>query len=131
MRSMNRGTPFAVRPISAHERAVLERVVRLAPCDDVDMPPLEQLDSLQVVGTCACGCATVNFQPYKQGEVPELVADGVAETPSGDHVGVLVFALDGAFVCLEIVGYGDDPAPLPVVSSVSGWNSLATKFSGR
>jgi hypothetical protein len=54
--------------------------------------------------------------------VADLVAEGIGETADGERVEVLVFALDGKFVGLEIVGYGDDPAPLPVASTVRWWD---------
>ena len=115
-------SPLAVRPISAHERGVLEQAILRAPAADVDLPSLDQLDSLQVVGKCQCGCASVDFRHLRSGEIAEVVADGVAETETGEQVGVLVFAFDGRFVGLEIVGYGDVPAPLPVASTVRGWD---------
>ena len=101
---------------------MLERAVRFAPADGAEAPPLDQLDSLQVVGKCQCGCASVDFQHIKSGQIAQIVADAIGETPSGEQVGVLVFALGGDFVGLDIVGYSDDPAPLPLESTVRGWD---------
>ena len=115
-------SPIAVRAISAEERAVLERALQYAPAEGVDMPSHDQLNSLQVVGKCECGCASVDFQHLKSGEIAQVVADAIAETPSGEHLNVIVFALRGNIVGLEIVGYSDNPAPLPVLSSVRGWD---------
>ena len=112
----------AVRPVSTEERAVLWRAIRYAPTGSDEAPSLDQIDSLQVVSKCQCGCASVEFQHLKPGEIAELVADGIGETSSGEHVGVLVFALGGKFTGLEIVGHTDDPAPLPVASTVRGWD---------
>jgi hypothetical protein len=114
--------PLAVRPISAEERAVLERAVRVAPAEGVAAPSLEQLDSLQVVGKCQCGCASVDFRHLRSGQIAEVVADAIGDAPNGETVDVLVFALDGEFVGLEIVGYGEAPAPLPIASTVRGWD---------
>ena len=115
-------SPIAVRPISAEERAVLERAIRLAPSEGAETPSLDQLDSLQVVGKCGCGCASVDFRHLKSGQIAEVVADAIGETSRGELVGVLVFALDGNLVGLEIVGYSEFPAPLPVASTVRSWD---------
>ena len=55
------------------------------------------------------------------GEIAQVVADAIGETSAGEQVGVLVFALGGQLVGLEIVGYSDTPAPLPVASTVRSW----------
>jgi len=112
---------IAVRPISPDERAVLERAVRVAAVDGADIPALDQLERLQVVGTCECGCATVQFRYPRSGEIHDLVADAIGETSAGERVGILVFAADGQFTGLEIVGYSDFPASLPVASTIRGY----------
>jgi hypothetical protein len=115
-------SPLAVRPLSPQERDVLERTIRVAPADSAEMPQLDQLDSLQVVAKCQCGCASVDFRHIKPGQIPEVVAEATGETPSGETVDVLVFALGGDVVSLEIVGYGDDPTPLPIASTLRAWD---------
>ena len=115
-------SPIAVRAISADERAILERALRYAPADGADAPSLNQLDSLQVVGKCQCGCASVDFQHLKSGEIADVVADAIGETRAGERVGVIVFALGGNLQGLEIVGYSDNHAHLPVPSTVRGWD---------
>lgn len=117
--------PLAVRPISDAERAIVERAVALAPVDDVEMPSLETLGNLQVVGRCSCGCASVDFAHLARGEIAELVADAVAETPAGEGVGVLVWAHGGEFSGLEIVSYSDHPAQLPLPHTIKAWDRAA------
>lgn len=114
--------PIAARAINAEELAVLERALLSAAADGSAPPSLDRLGSLQVFGKCHCGCASVEFRRLKNGEIAEVVADAVGETSTGEQVGVLVFALSGALVGLEIVGYSDMPAPLPVASTVRGWD---------
>jgi len=46
------------------------------------------------------------------------VADASGETNTGERVDVLVFASEGQFTGLEIVSYTDDPAPLPIPSTI-------------
>jgi hypothetical protein len=115
-------SPIAVRAISGEERAILERALQYAPADGADLPSLDQLDSLQVVGKCQCGCASVDFQHLKPGEIADVAADAIGETSAGERVGIIVFALGGNFQALEIVGYSDNPAPLPVPSTIRGWD---------
>jgi hypothetical protein len=120
-------SPIAVRCTSEAELAVLERAVRKARCSDTKEPPdLAQAASLQVVGRCDCGCASVDFSHLPPGEIAELVADAVAESPSGEHLGVLVWANRGRYTGLEIVGYSDNPAPLPALETIRGWGPEET-----
>lgn len=114
-------SPLAARSITASELAVLSRAVEVGALEGADVPSLDPLSSLQVVGRCDCGCASVDFQRLGPGQVPSLVADAMGETPNGERVNVLVFASDGQFTQLEIVGYSDDPAPLPIPSTVRAW----------
>lgn len=111
----------AARNLSAEERTVLERAVQHAAVDGARLPALAGIDALRVVSSCGCGCASVTFRQLKPGQIAERVADAVVETATGEQVGVLVFALAGKFVEMEIVGYSDDPVPLPVAASVRGW----------
>ena len=122
-------SPVAVRPISAEERAVLERALRFAATDDAAGLPIEKLDLLHVVGKCPCGCASVDFRHLKEGEIAEVVADAIGETRDGEQVDALVFALDGEVVALEIVGYADTPAGLPIASTVRGWDSQGSQVA--
>ena len=122
-------SPVAVRPISAEERAVLERALRFAATDDAAGLPIEKLDLLHVVGKCPCGCASVDFRHLKEGEIAEVVADAIGETRDGEQVDALVFALDGEVVALEIVGYADTPAGLPIASTVRGWDGQGSQVA--
>jgi len=60
----------------------------------------------------------VDFRLLGAGEIAEVVADAIGETSSGEEVGVLVFGLNGCITGLEIVGYSDSPADLPIASTV-------------
>ena len=122
-------SPVAVRPISAEERAVLERALRFAATGDAAGFPIEKLDSLHVVGKCPCGCASIDFRHLNEGEIAEVVADAIGETRDGEQVEVLVFALDGDVVALEIVGYADTPARLPIASTVRGWDGQGSQVA--
>ncbi len=111
-------SPIAVRAITPAELAVLRRAVQVGSIAEADVPSLDGAESLQVVGRCACGCASVDFQRLRPGHLPGLVADASGETGTGERVDVLVFASEGQFTGLEIVSYTDDPAPLPIPSTI-------------
>jgi len=114
---MNRSR-MAVRRISTHEMDVVRCAVQSAPVEGIQLPSLENLESLNVVSRCGCGCASVDFRLLGAGEIAEVVADAIGETSSGEEVGVLVFGLNGRITGLEIVGYSDSPADLPIASTV-------------
>lgn len=125
-----RRSPAAARNLSAEERTVLERAVRYAAVDGAQMPALASIDALQVVSSCGCGCASVTFRHLQVSQIADLVADAVAETATGAQVGVLVFALAGEFIEMEIVAYSEDPAPLPVAIRVRGWGEVEPDKGG-
>ena len=114
---MNRSR-MAVRRISTHEMDVVRRAVQSAAVEGIQLPSLENLASLTVVSRCACGCASVDFKLLGAGEIAEVVADAIGDTSSGEEVGVLVFGVNGRITGLEIVGYSDSPADLPIASTV-------------
>ena len=95
---------FAVRPITAAELAVLRRTVEVGSINEAEIPSLDGAESLQVIGRCACGCASIDFQHLRPGQLPSVVADASAETGTGEHLNVLVFATEGRSVGLVIVG---------------------------
>jgi hypothetical protein len=111
----------AIRALTRQERSVLERALASASVGGSDIPAAEQIDLLQVVGKCSCGCASVEFLHLEPGEIAKVVADGIGETAMGEQVGVIVFALEGRISSIEIVGYSAGPAELPVASTVRGW----------
>lgn len=97
---------------------VVRHAVQSAPVEGIQLPSLENLASLTVVSRCGCGCASVDFKLLGAGEIAEVVADAIGETSSGEEVGVLVFGVNGRITGLEIVGYSDSPADLPIASTV-------------
>jgi len=111
-----------VRSISEAEVAVLERALAVAATDPSASTLSGQVRSLQVVGRCGCGCASVDFRIPASGEVASIVADAVAEAPDGEHLGLIVWALGGQISGLEVYSYSDNPAPLPVVASISSYD---------
>lgn len=77
-----------------------------------------QVQHATVVGTCDCGCPTVDLVvpseiPRSSVEAPNRLApvEGrvrpIADEPQAD---IILFVDDGCLSCLELVSY-DDPAP--------------------
>ena len=117
------GPMVAVRSISDSEAAVIERALAVAATDESAQDLIGLVRSLRVVGRCECGCASVDFRVPAQGQVARIVADAVAKAPDGEHLGLIVWALDKHLSGLEVHSYSDRPAPLPVVTSISSYGS--------
>jgi len=117
--------PIAVRAITDDELAVLERALAVAATEEGAPHLAMQARSLQVVGRCECGCASVDFLASPPGKTPRVVADAVAKSPTGEDLGVIVWAHEGSLVGLEVYSYGDTPAPLPVVAPISSYGGAA------
>jgi hypothetical protein len=111
-----------VRPISDAEAAVLERALAIAATDESAPAMMGQVRSLQVVGRCGCGCASVDFRSLAKGQIARIVADAMATAPNGESLGLIVWALDNELSALEVYSYSDDPAPLPEVASIVGYD---------
>jgi len=109
----------AVRKISDAESAVLERALIVAATDDASVALSEQARTVQVIGRCSCGCASVDFLTPAKGQVARIVADAHATAPNGEYVGVLVWAIDSELSGLEFYSYSDNPAPIPVLASIT------------
>ena len=116
-------SPIAVRSISDAEAAVVERALSVAATDTSAKALIPQVHTLQVVGRCECGCASIDFRMPAQGQIARIVADAVAQAADGDRLGVIVWALDEHLSGLEIYSCSDRPAPLPVVASIVGYDS--------
>ena len=112
-----------VRSISDSEVAVIERALAVAATDESAQDLIGLVRSLQVVGRCGCGCASVDFRVPAQGQVARIVADAMAKAPDGEHLGLIVWALDNHLSGLEIYSYSDRPASLPVVATISSYGS--------
>jgi hypothetical protein len=106
------------RSVTQAEIAVMRSALERAPIDSAVRKLEYRLDNLVAVGRCACGCASVYFQGYNEGQNAHRVAEGSGLSPDGEVIGVLLWALDSKIVHLEIVGFSDTPAPLPLPESI-------------
>ena len=115
----------SVRSITDAEASVVERALLLAATDPSANAFSVEVRSLQVVGQCGCGCASIDFRIPAQGQIARIVADGVAKAPNGEHLGVIVWALDDELSGLEVYSYSEAPAPLPTLASVSSYENAS------
>jgi hypothetical protein len=119
-------TPQAPRPISADEAAVLHRALEVCPVRPVSEALHSSVSTLRVVKRCDCGCDTVNFEGIRS-EPPSIIADGIGETPDGKEIGLIVFGNSDQLLSLEVFSYDDEPARLPIISSIRGYEPANDK----
>ena len=90
------------RPITEREAAVvvwlLENGWKHGPLNH----PVEGVAKLRVVGRCACGCASVDFEEHGQSSGAGPIAEGYGKTPEGLQFGLILWGRDGAITGLEI-----------------------------
>jgi len=113
-------TAHAPRPISDAERDVLKRAFSVCATEAATPAHLSAIDSLIVASTCECGCDTVEFagRDAAPPPTPSILADGLAEAPSGAAIGLIVFGTPDAITCLEVYSFDDEPARLPAVATI-------------
>jgi hypothetical protein len=120
--------PIEPRPLSAEERALIEFLL------SVEFPGRDelrdQLDRVEVIGICECGCGTVNLNvtgaPVRAATESLIPAEAMAE-----GLDVLLFARDGLLSSLEFVFYDDNgPEPFPKPSDLRLWMRPAHNPTG-
>ena len=109
------------RKISPKELAVLRRALDVCPVVPVSETLRHSLESLEVVSRCECGCDTVEFGQADWALPPAVIADGLAETPDGMGVGLIVFGTAERVTCLEVYSHTDEPARLPTIESICAY----------
>ena len=88
------------RPITSAEAAVVRWMLDHASVD-VSAYSGNSMESLRVVGKwCDCGCSSLNFQEEHKGK--QVVADELAVYPDGQQAGLILWALHGEVVLLEV-----------------------------
>jgi hypothetical protein len=93
------------RLLSHDEVALVAALLGLSDPDGVRLR--QQIADLRVVGTCGCGCPTVDFRGGPDGL--ELIADATVAGTDGDAI--LLFGHDGMLDRLEYVWVGGPPPP--------------------
>ena len=110
------------RPISEAEVAVVEWLIENAS----KVGSLEHLRDgirdLRVVGRCACGCATVDFESFGRTLPARIIADAIGSDSAGRECGLILWAWEGRISCLEIYEHdGDSSKEIPAVATLKPW----------
>jgi hypothetical protein len=100
------------RPISKDEVAVLKRTLRVGLVGALSPGTIETVGQLRVTATCKCGCATVWFGPDGDAASGIKAAEACA-TRNGETIDVIVWAIEGQIVGLEVAGPGEPGLPKP------------------
>jgi hypothetical protein len=115
------------RPATQQEREIVRWLLDHA--DPRYASLVSQIDTLQVVSKCTCGCPTVCFAEKKTGEsrsTSHLISDQLA-TVDGQTVGVMLFAGDECISMLEVYSLAgtEEPFGLPSVEELFVWEELS------
>jgi hypothetical protein len=104
------------RPIAPEEIDVLRTTLRRGARKPLAASIFEGIEHRQVIGGCACGCATFDFtDEWREGFTVIAEADGVDE--QGEYVGVIVWGSPDTLKGVEIHGVQDNP-PLPIAKTL-------------
>jgi hypothetical protein len=93
---------------------------------DAGRPYLDQVSTVRVVGSCACGCPTIDFAAPNETSAAEgastIVADGYGLVAGGEKVGVIVHVREARLSELEIYGMeAKAPFGLPSLESCEAY----------
>jgi hypothetical protein len=107
------------RELKPNERALMEFLFT------ADFPGRnelkEQVDRVEVVGDCDCGCGTIDLA-VKEPFVRAASREPISVEAHGDGIEVLLFVRDGLVSSLEIVDYGDSrPLIYPSPATLQLW----------
>lgn len=118
------------RELSTSERDLIQALLGHARLGD--SPLAASLPDLRVVSTCDCGCPSVGLSLAGGPPDPEglgsPVVDMFGRTPSGEEVGVLLFAKGDRLSYLEIYSMSaNNPEALPTIASLAdpGWVEMS------
>ena len=91
------------RPITPDEKAVLSQALSRIGLRPEAQAHLAELDGLEVVGLCECGCGSLYFQLAPGNH---MIADGWAEFPDGKAANIILWSHEGRLSQLDIVDEG-------------------------
>ena len=111
-----------LRPATSEEKAVVSWLLANAATRPDAEQLLVQVESLQVVGGCGCGCPSVEFEASGQSANASVVADAHGQDAQGSYVGALVWSQDGRVSGLEVYLMGEGTeCSLPRLESLQPW----------
>lgn len=119
------GQPLTLlRPATSEEKAVVNWLLLHAATRPEAKDLLSQVAELQVVGSCGCGCPSIDFEVRGQSESAGIVADAIGLDAQGNQVGALLWWQDGHVSGLEVYSLGGSGQWfLPRLESLQPWPS--------
>ncbi len=114
------------RTATSQEQEIVRTALLHAPTESFVEQLLSLVSELQVVAYCECGCGSVEFDaPPKSNEQAKPIADGLAKTPKGGDLGIIVWGTASTITGLELydMGAGDEDKVLPVPSTILPWEA--------
>ena len=124
---MAEATPFRTvlrRSATDHERAVVRWL--LEQTDPKYASLADQIDNLQVVSKCNCGCPSVDFEELAPGVGPSHLISDQLGIVDGEVVGVMLFERGGHLSMLEVYSFAgaDNPFGLPSLENLLRWDEV-------
>ena len=114
------------RTISADEIEIVRWLLANGPMKDVSDYHAESLEGCEVVSTCPCGCASIDFVYPGSTKTAGLrstsiIAEAITRWPDGTQAGVMLWGNAGRLLGIEL--YEQDPVadPFPTIESLRRW----------
>ena len=115
------------RAISPNEVEIVNWLLDHALVDVTDYR-LDLVEELRVVGRCACGCASLYFEPEGQRGKVQMLADELAMYPDGQQAGLILWGCEDKIVWLEMYDFEPESSHrVPDVSKLYTWDDLGRR----
>jgi hypothetical protein len=113
------------RPLEPNEAAIVRSALLRAAVRPVLSQMLEEVESLNVIGVCDCGCPSVYFREIGSGDY--ILADAVGYARGEERIDIAIWASShGQLAALEVVNHGRG-YPLPPAESVCSWEQAGVR----
>lgn len=113
------------RSLEPNEAAVVRNALLRAAVRPVGSEMLDQIEKLNVVGVCDCGCPSVYFREIESGDC--IVADAVGYAPGEERIGIAIWVSShGQIAALEMIDHGRSN-PLPPAESICSWEQAGVR----
>ena len=109
------------RPISTDEAAIVTWMLLHASVAGSLDHLASSVPSLRVVGRCACGCGSVDFEVNGQTLPFHRIVDATGQNSDGLEIGVLLWGCREAITGLEFYDLAGSATGAPAVSTLSEW----------
>jgi hypothetical protein len=100
MMKTDQGLESLRRPITAEERELIEWLLEHRESDSSEFS--SQVERLEVISKCKCGCPTIYFSVKENPPSSEILLADYYATVDGHPVGVMLFQRGGYLSSLEV-----------------------------